>query len=139
MSDSVLMFPNALQPTAALKTCAPFGVRFWENEETVLSGMKEFADGWFARRQTGTHAALEAAKSLGEAQSPLDVLRIYQDWLGGATARLMEDGLAYQSQMLKASSQVSAAAPATGQPDPGPRAVPESSSRTTSEDQRYTG
>jgi hypothetical protein len=135
MSDSVLMFPNALQPTAALKTYAPFGVRFWESEETVLTGMKEYADGWFARRQTGTHAALQAAKSLGEAQSPLDILRIYQDWLGGATARLMEDSLAYQSQMLKAGSQMSAAAPAAADPVAAPAAAP----RAVPDEQRYTG
>jgi hypothetical protein len=139
MSDSVLMFPNALQPTAALKTYAPFGVRFWESEETVLSGMKEFTEGWFARRQTGTHAALEAARSIGEAQHPLDVLRIYQDWLNGATARLVEDGLAYQSQVLKSGTKLSAAEPAPRQAETAARPAPDSAPRSVPDEQRYTG
>src|SRR5258705_8993549 len=50
MSDNVTLFPNILQPAAALKAYAPIGVKFWENQETALEGLKEFAEGWFARR-----------------------------------------------------------------------------------------
>ena len=41
MADSVMLFPQLLQPTAALKTYAPMSVKFWENHETALDGMKE--------------------------------------------------------------------------------------------------
>jgi hypothetical protein len=111
MSDSVMLFPHALQPTAALKTYAPMGVKFWENQETALDGMKELADGWFARRHAGAQAALEAARRIGDAATPLDIIREYQDWIKGATERVMADGMACQQQLLKAGSRLSAHLP----------------------------
>jgi hypothetical protein len=108
MSDSVMLFPHILQPTAALKTYAPMGVKFWENQETALDGMKELADGWFARRHTGAQAALEAAKRIGDAATPLDIFREYQDWMKGEMERLMVDGTACQQQLLKAGAHLSA-------------------------------
>jgi hypothetical protein len=104
MNDPVTLFPNLLQPAA--KTYAPVGIKFWESEETVLNSMKEFADGWFERRRIGTQAALEAARRMGEAATPLDAFREYQDWLGGAMARLLEDGMACQQQFLKANARL---------------------------------
>ncbi|MBB1091690.1 hypothetical protein HUU61_10345 [Rhodopseudomonas palustris] len=105
MSDPVtLLLPNLLQPAAG--TYAPVGVKFWENEETVLAGMKEFAEGWFERRRIGTHAALETARRMGEAATPLDSIREYQDWFGGAMARLLEDGIAFQQQVMKANARL---------------------------------
>jgi hypothetical protein len=106
MSDSVMLFPHALQPTAALKTYAPMGVKFWENQETALDGMKELADGWFARRHAGAQAALEAARRIGDAATPLDIIREYQDWIKGATERVMADGMACQQQLLKVGSHL---------------------------------
>lgn len=53
MSDNGTLFPNILQPAATLKAYAPMGVKFWENQETALKDLKEFADGWFSRRQKG--------------------------------------------------------------------------------------
>ena len=53
--------------------------QFWQNQETALEGLKEFADGWFARRQKSTQAALEAAKQISDATTPSDILREYQN------------------------------------------------------------
>jgi hypothetical protein len=106
MSDNVMPFPNVLQPT--LRTYAPMGIKFWQGEQTVLNDMKEYADGWFARRHTGTIAALEAAKRMGEAATPIDAMRHYQDWFGGAVGRLIEDGLAYQQHVMKAGGHLGA-------------------------------
>jgi hypothetical protein len=106
MSDNVTLFPNILQPAANLKAYAPMGVKFWENQETALDGLKEFADGWFARRHTGMQMALEAAKHIGEAETPSDVFREYQDWLKREMELLAEDGKAYQQQVLKAGAQL---------------------------------
>jgi hypothetical protein len=91
-SDNVALFPNILQPAVALKAYAPIGVKFWENQETALEGLKEFADGWFARRQKSTQAALEAAKHIGDAATPSDIFREYQNWLARAMELLAEDG-----------------------------------------------
>jgi len=100
MSDNVTLFPNILQPAAALKAYAPIGVKFWENQETALEGLKEFADGWFARRHKGMQAALEAAQHIGDAETPSDIFREYQNWLTREMELLAEDGKAYQQQVL---------------------------------------
>jgi hypothetical protein len=105
---SVTLFPNVLEPATALKAYAPVGVKFWENQETALEGLKEFADGWFARRHKSTQAALEAAKHIGDAATPSDVFREYQNWLARAMELLAEDGKAYQQQVLRAAVHVSA-------------------------------
>jgi hypothetical protein len=108
MSDNGTLYPNILQPAANLKAYAPMSVKFWENQETALDGLKEFADGWFARRRTGMQTALEAAKHIGDAETPSDVFREYQDWLKREMELLAEDGKAYQQQVLKAGAQLNA-------------------------------
>ena len=108
MSDNGTLFPNILQPAATLKAYAPIGVKFWENQETALEGFKEFADGWFARRHKGMQAALEAAKYIGDAETPSDILREYQNWLTREMELFAEDGKAYQQQVLRAGAQLSA-------------------------------
>jgi hypothetical protein len=107
MSDNVTLFPHVLQPGAALKACAPLGVKFWQNQETTLEALQEFADGWFARRHKSSQAALEAAKHIGDATTQFDILREYQNWLTGAMELLAEDGKAYQQQLLRAGVQLS--------------------------------
>jgi hypothetical protein len=108
MTDNVTLIPNILQPAAALKAYAPMGIKFWENQETALAGLREFADGWFARRHKGMQAALEAAKHMGDAQTPSDILREYQNWLTREAELIAEDGKAYQQEVLRAGAQLSA-------------------------------
>jgi hypothetical protein len=88
-------------------------VKFWENQETALDGMKELADGWFARRHLGAQAALETAKRISDATTPFDITREYQDWIKGAMERWMADGMAYQQQLLKAGAQLGAHLPSS--------------------------
>src|ERR1700730_1485374 len=116
MSDNVMLFPNILQPATALKAYAPMGVKFWENQETALDGLREYAAGWFGRPRMSTQATLEAAKHIGEAATPSDVFREYQNWLTRAMELLAEDGKAYQQQVLKAGANLSAR-PETPQTD----------------------
>jgi len=101
MSDHGTLFPNILQPGATLKAYAPMGVKFWENQETALKDLKEFAEGWFTRRQKGVHAALETAQHFGDATSPSDMLQEYQNWLTREMELLAEDGKACQQQVLR--------------------------------------
>jgi hypothetical protein len=108
MSDNGTLIPNILQPAATLKAYAPLGVKFWENQETALEGLKEFADGWFARRHKGMQAALEAAQRMGDADSPSDIFQEYQNWFKREMELLAEDGKAYQQQVLRAGAQLSA-------------------------------
>jgi hypothetical protein len=106
MSDNGTLFP--ILPAATLKTYAPMGAKFWESQETALKDLKEFADGWFARRQKGMHAALEAAQHIGGAESPSDMVREYQNWFTREMELLAEDGKACQQQLLRAGAQVRA-------------------------------
>ncbi len=108
MSDSGTLFPNIFQPAATLKAYAPLGVKFWENQESALEGLKEFADGWFARRHKGMQAALETAQHIGDADTPSDILQEYQTWLTREMELLAEDGKAYQQQVLRAGVHLSA-------------------------------
>jgi hypothetical protein len=116
MSDNVMLFPNILKPAIALKAYAPIGVTFWENQETALESLKEFSNGWFARRRKNTQAALEAAKHIGEAATPSDIFQEYQNWFTRAMELLAEDGKAYQQQVLKAGAN-QGARPETPQTD----------------------
>jgi hypothetical protein len=106
MSDNVTLFPNLLQPAVALKTYAPLSIKFWENQGSTLEGMKEFTDGWFARRHKTTQAGIEAVKRMGEAGTHFDILREYQTWLTGAIEALAEDGKACQQQLLRTGFQL---------------------------------
>jgi hypothetical protein len=105
MNDSVTLFPSILQPVTALKAYAPIGVKFWESQEIALQGLKEFAEGWFARRHKTAQAALEAAKHIGDAATASDVLREYQSWVTAAAELFVEDGKAYQQQVLRAGAR----------------------------------
>ena len=69
---------------------------FWDVQDKVLDAMQNFANGWFERRHVGTHAALEAAQRICKAQTQVDLVREYQDWVGGAFQRVMADGVACQ-------------------------------------------
>jgi hypothetical protein len=53
-----------------------------------------------------TQAALEAARHIGDAATPSDIFREYQNWLARATELLVEDGKAYQQQVLRAAVHV---------------------------------
>jgi hypothetical protein len=70
--------------------------RFWDIQNELLDGMEKFASGWFERRHVGTRAALEAAQRMCKAQTPVDLVREYQTWIGGAYQRVMADGYACQ-------------------------------------------
>jgi hypothetical protein len=132
MSDDVTLFPNFLQPAAALKAYGPIGVKFWENQETALEGLKEFADGWFARRQKGMQAALEAAKHIGDAETPTEILREYQNWLTREMELVAEDGKAYQQQVLRAGANLSARPDVSARPEVSARAeAPQADKRRT--------
>ena len=85
-----------------MKAYAPIGVRFWGSQEIALQGLKDFAEDWFARHHKPAQAALEAAKHMGDAATASDVLREYQSWLTAATELFVEDGKAYQPEVLRA-------------------------------------
>ena len=106
MTDNVTLVPDILQPATALKAFAPMGIKFWKNQETALAGLREFADGWFARRHKSMQAALEAAKHIGDAQTPSDILREYQNWLTREAELIAEDGKAYQQEVLAAGAHL---------------------------------
>jgi hypothetical protein len=80
---------------------------FWDIQDKILDTMENFADGWFGRRHVGTRAALEVAQRMCKAQTPVDLVREYQDWISGAFQRVMADGYACQ-QFVGAFTNLSA-------------------------------
>lgn len=79
---------------------------FWQNQDKVLDSMQALTDAWFERRHIGTHAALEAAERICMAETPIELLREYQDWANGAFQRLMADGMACQQQCMAVVSTI---------------------------------
>ena len=69
---------------------------FLDIQDKLLGAMENLANSWFERRHVGTHAALEAAQRMCKAQTPVDLVREYQEWVGGAFQRVMADGVACQ-------------------------------------------
>ena len=109
--------PRGEHPRACLPGRSFGGIRSRSvRERTALEGLKEFADGWFARRHKGMQVALEAAQHIGAADTPSDIVREYQNWLTREMELLAEDGRAYQQQVLRAGVHLSAQpeAPQTG-------------------------
>jgi hypothetical protein len=88
---------------------------FWDIQDQVLDAMENFTNGWFERRHVGTHTALEAAQRMCKAQTPVDLVREYQEWVGGAFQRVMADGFACQ-QFVGAF-----AGPLSGKQEPKPQ------------------
>jgi hypothetical protein len=74
--------------------------RFWETQDKVLGGMQAFTDGRFERRHTGAQVAMEATQRMCKAETPVDLLREYQDWAIGAHARAMADALAWREHLI---------------------------------------
>jgi hypothetical protein len=99
------------------KAFAPIGVKFWENQETALKGLKEFAAVGLPVVVRVMQAALEAANHIGDAEKPSDILREYQGWLKRETELLAEDGKTYQQQVLRTGAYLSSReeAPQTGE------------------------
>lgn len=73
---------------------------FWRGQQKILESMRDFAGGWFERRQAGTQAAMEAAQRIYAAKSPLEVVREYQGWASGSLQRMADDSLALQREMM---------------------------------------
>ena len=76
--------------------------QFWENQGKVLDNMQALANGWFDRRRTGTHSALEAAERMCGTKTYFDLVQEYQAWASGAFERIMADGLSCQQQIMTA-------------------------------------
>jgi Phasin protein len=79
---------------------------FWEGQTKLLDNMQEFTLGWFDRRHQGTQAALSATQKMCQARNPIEAMACYQEWVTGAAARMIDDGVAYQKLMSSAASNI---------------------------------
>ncbi|MCQ3943127.1 MAG: hypothetical protein DPW22_07935 [Alphaproteobacteria bacterium] len=92
---------RSLLPTSAVpEAVARNACQFWQSQEKLLAAMETFSRGWFERRHRGTRAALEASERMCQADTPVEALRAYQEWLTGASERLIADGLACQREWM---------------------------------------
>lgn len=101
VTEQLTAMQKVFQPTSAVAdTLRENACCFWQNQEKVIDSMQTFANGWFERRHTGARAGLEAAERMCKAESPVEFLREYQDWLNGALGRVSADGLACQQHCM---------------------------------------
>ena len=89
---------------------------FWDIQDKVLDAMENLANSWFERRHVGTHAALKTAQRMCKAQTPADLVREYQDWVGGAFQRVMADGVACREFLGSFAAPLSSEQETTPQP-----------------------
>jgi hypothetical protein len=74
---------------------------FWTNQAKILASMEDYANGWFQRRHTGTEEAINSARQICDAATPAEAMREYQRWAIGSFERVVQDGLAYQQQLIE--------------------------------------
>jgi len=87
---------------------------YWRSQGKILGHMQEFARGWFERRHEATKTALELTESLGEANSPNEIMQKVQAWMAGSAQRIAADGLACQKYFV-ALTGLSAPSTASGE------------------------
>ena len=108
VTEQLHAIQRMLQPTSEMSdTLSKNACLYWQNQDKLLDSMHTLANGWFERRHAGTHAALEAAQRMCKVETPVELLREYQDWASGAFRRLVADGLACQKQYIATVSAVS--------------------------------
>lgn len=73
---------------------------FWRSQQKILDSMQNFAGGWFERRHEGTRAALDSARRICTAKTPVDAFSEYQAWASGSLQRMTADGLALQREWM---------------------------------------
>src|SRR5262245_37705836 len=101
----ISMMQRAFLPTSEFSaTFRENSHRFWENQEKILNNMQAFSNSWFERRHIGTNSASKAADRMCNPQTIVDLMEAYQDWARGAIERMMADGVAWQQQIITASS-----------------------------------
>ena len=87
-SNMQKMFLQSSEMSASFRENAR---QFWENQGKVLDNMQAFANAWFDRRRTGTHATREAAERMCGTKTYFDLVQEYQAWASGEFERIMAD------------------------------------------------
>ena len=105
-SNMQKMFLASSEMSASFRESAR---QFWENQGKVLDNMQAFANAWFDRRRTGTHATREAAERMCGTKTYFDLVQEYQAWARGAFERIMAD----QEQIMAATTSALASPPLT--------------------------
>lgn len=85
---------------------------FWKTQEKMLDSLHELSQSWFERRHKATQCAVDAARGMGEAKSPVDAFQHYQTWMMGSADRLMADGFACQKHLMNVVEAAAAHIPA---------------------------
>jgi hypothetical protein len=81
---------------------------FAHAQQQVLREWEDMTHGWFARRHSGTQAALDAAREIARCNDPGEAMGAYQRWLAGSVSRMAADALDVQShgaRMMKACAE----------------------------------
>jgi hypothetical protein len=103
-------------------------------QQQILREWEDMAHGWFARRHSGTQAALETAREIARCNDPTEAMGACQRWFADSMSRMAADALDAQShgaRMMKACAEAlrangeipAAAAPRRGESGPEPKAA----------------
>jgi hypothetical protein len=84
---------------------------FWKNQEKILESFQELSQSWFEHRRKATQSAVEAARGLGDAKSPVDLFKGWQTWATGSADRLMADTFACQKHLINVTEAVASQIP----------------------------
>lgn len=102
---------------------------YWRSQDKILGSMEELTSGWFERRHEATKTACDAACSMCDAKSPVDMVQHCHTWMMGSMERLAVDALACQkhlmtvTELLVAPLSVGGEAPTAGRVPARSRAV----------------
>ncbi|MGZ5809809.1 MAG: phasin family protein [Xanthobacteraceae bacterium] len=92
-------------------TAAEHAQTFWKNQGKILESMNELSQSWFERRRTATQTAVDVARGIGEAKSPVDLFQEYQKWMMSSADRMMADSFACQKHLMNVAEVVAAQLP----------------------------
>jgi hypothetical protein len=92
---------SAFQPSSGFRDATrQAATGFLNGQEQILDAMQDYASGWFERRHTGVHEALETSQQMIDAATPIEAMREYQKWAFGSFERIIDDGLSCQKHLL---------------------------------------
>ena len=95
-----MKFESSLLPSPISQLMKLHVSRFWAGQHAMLEALEIFEQGWFERRHAGTTAALDTAKRMCEAATPVALLIEYEIWAAGALGRVIADGAACQRELF---------------------------------------
>lgn len=79
---------------------------YWRTQDQILDSMEELTQGWLERRREATRTARNAACSMCDANSPVEIVQGCQTWMMGSMERVAADAAACQKHLMTVAEQL---------------------------------